>query len=557
MLAQPSPETDTATEFDLGPLSWVHGEIGQALARGMELLATFRAEPSDATALKQARNHVHQAAGAIQMVGLDGAVVYADEIERQLARLEELAPAEIGPACAQIDRACRLLRIFLDEIVGGSPPVPLKLFPEYEALQRARGIRSATPTDLFFPELALRAPVLEAHDPVPEDRLPSHLVKQRRIYQSGLLLFLRGDPEGARGMRAAVAGIERASTRERARTFWWTVGAFYDAIIARGLEPGLGVKQLAGRIDLQIRRLVEGSTKVADRLRREVLYYVAISKPVAPSVQAVQKGFGLARLIPSADVLNADLVRLQPILRDTRERLAAARELWLKVASGRADSLPKLKQTLAEVRANAAEFGNEPLCKLTAALGERLDRVPAAGSVPEPVAMDYATGILLAESAVENFGNLSSEFPGQVDAMLARLEERTRRSRCGTKSRRRCSTKCPGARRSACCSRTSRARFRRICGAWNRCSTPSSATTRSVPTSRRSKRKAGRSAAPSRSSARTTPSACSPCARSRSTATRIRTRWSATWTSSSSPSRSRVWASSSRPSSSSGRIGSG
>ena len=422
MLAQPSPETDTATEFDLGPLSWVHGEIGQALARGMELLATFRAEPSDATALKQARNHVHQAAGAIQMVGLDGAVVYADEIERQLARLEELAPAEIGPACAQIDRACRLLRIFLDEIVGGSPPVPLKLFPEYEALQRARGIRSATPTDLFFPELALRAPVLEAHDPVPEDRLPSHLVKQRRIYQSGLLLFLRGDPEGARGMRAAVAGIERASTRERARTFWWTVGAFYDAIIARGLEPGLGVKQLAGRIDLQIRRLVEGSTKVADRLRREVLYYVAISKPVAPSVQAVQKGFGLARLIPSADVLNADLVRLQPILRDTRERLAAARELWLKVASGRVDSLPKLKQTLAEVRANAAEFGNEPLCKLTAALGERLDRVPATGSVPEPVAMEYATGILLAESAVENFGNLSSEFPGQVDAMLARLE---------------------------------------------------------------------------------------------------------------------------------------
>ena len=39
------------------------------------------------------------------------------------------------------------------------------------------------------------------------------------------------------------------------------------------------MKQLAARIDLQIRRVVEGSAKVADRLRREVLYYVAISAP--------------------------------------------------------------------------------------------------------------------------------------------------------------------------------------------------------------------------------------------------------------------------------------
>ena len=422
MLAQPSPETAAAAEFDLGPLSWVHGEIGQALARGLDLLATYRADPTDTTALKQARNHVHQAAGAIQMVGLDGAVVYADEIERQLARLEELAPAEIGPACALIDRACRLLRIFLDDIVGGTPPVPLKLFPEYEALQRARGVKAAAPTDLFFPELNLRAPILDAHEPIPQDKLPSHLLKQRRVYQGGLLLFLRGDLKGAQSMRLAVAGIEQASSRERARTFWWTVGAFFDAILARGLEPGFGAKQLAGRIDLQIRRLGEGSTKVADRLRREVLYYVAISVPVAPSVQAVQNGFGLARLIPPADMLNADLVRLQPILRDMRERLAASKELWLKVTAGRADSLPKLKQNLAEVRAGAAEIGSEPLLNLAVALAERLDRISASGSVPEPVAMEYATGILLAESAVENFGNVSGEFPNQVKAMLARLE---------------------------------------------------------------------------------------------------------------------------------------
>ena len=37
--------------------------------------------------------------------------------------------------------------------------------------------------------------------------------------------------------------------------------------------------------------------KAADRLRREVLYYVAISAPVGPQVQAVQRTFQLAGLI--------------------------------------------------------------------------------------------------------------------------------------------------------------------------------------------------------------------------------------------------------------------
>jgi chemosensory pili system protein ChpA (sensor histidine kinase/response regulator) len=47
--------------------------------------------------------------------------------------------------------------------------------------------------------------------------------------------------------------------------------------------------------------------------------------------------------------------------------------------------------------------------------------MPASG-VPEPIAMEYATALLLAESAFENYSNLSQDFPKQVDAMLARLD---------------------------------------------------------------------------------------------------------------------------------------
>ncbi len=413
--------TDTAPEFDLGPLSWVQGEIDQALTRGLDSLSAFKASPKDAIALKHARTHVHQAAGAIQMVGLDAVVAFTDEIERQLTRLEELPAQEVAASVDVVDRACRKLRIFLDELTNGAPPVPLKLFPEYEAMQALRGVKAAAPTDLFYPDLSLRAPKIAPREALPASRLASQLVKQRRVYQRGLLAWLRGDTKGVAQMREAISGIEDVTTHANLRAFWWTVGALFESLTAQGLDPSFGVKQLAARIDLQIRRVVGGSAKVADRLRREALYFVAISAPTGPQVQAVQRAFRLAGLIPSADVLNADLVRIQPLLREARDQLAGAKDAWLKFASGRAENLPKLKQTLTSVHTKAADIRNGALMKLTSALVERLDKMPSAG-VSEPVAMEYATALLLAESAFENYNNLASDFPQQVDAMIARLD---------------------------------------------------------------------------------------------------------------------------------------
>src|SRR4029079_18256288 len=189
------------SEFDLGPLSWVQGEIDGALTRGTQALGAFRENPADGASLKHARSHVHQAAGAIQMVGLDAVVAYTDELERQLVRLEELSPEEAAAGCDVVDRACRKLKIFLDELVNGVPPVPLKLYPEYEAMQMQRGVKAAAPTDLFYPDLSPRAPRIAPREVISPNKLPSYLVKQRRLYQRGLLAWLRGEEAGAAMMR--------------------------------------------------------------------------------------------------------------------------------------------------------------------------------------------------------------------------------------------------------------------------------------------------------------------------------------------------------------------
>ncbi|MEO8536088.1 MAG: Hpt domain-containing protein [Betaproteobacteria bacterium] len=413
--------SETATEFDLGPLSWVQGEIDEALTRGTEALASFRANPADTTSLKHARAHVHQAAGAIQMVGLDAVVAFTDEIERQLVRIEELNAADVSPAVELVDHAVSRLRVFLDDIANGAPPVPLTLFGEYEAMQKARGVEAPAPTDLFYPDLNVRAPRAPQSEIMPATRLASHLLKERRQYQRGLLEWLRGADAGAAAMREAIEAIEDLTTQANLRAFWWTVGALLEGLQAGTLDRSFGAKQLVARIDMQIRRVTEGSAKVADRLRREVLYYIATALRGSPRIDAVQDAYHLAALIPTAEALDSDVVRRQPLLRDARDQLAGAKDAWLKAASGRTDALPKLQQLLASANAKAAEVRHPPLSKLTSGLVERLADMPASG-VSEPLAMEFATALLLAESAFENFNNLSPEFASQVDTMLARLD---------------------------------------------------------------------------------------------------------------------------------------
>ena len=59
-------------DFDVGPLSWVKGEIDHAIQRAQEALRAFAADSADAAQLKASQSHLHQAHGALSIVGLEG-----------------------------------------------------------------------------------------------------------------------------------------------------------------------------------------------------------------------------------------------------------------------------------------------------------------------------------------------------------------------------------------------------------------------------------------------------------------------------------------------------
>ena len=67
------------TDFDLGPLSWVKTEIEHSLNQARESLDKLVANPADRSVVKYILTHLHQATGALAMVGLGAATRFNEE----------------------------------------------------------------------------------------------------------------------------------------------------------------------------------------------------------------------------------------------------------------------------------------------------------------------------------------------------------------------------------------------------------------------------------------------------------------------------------------------
>src|SRR5256885_6477812 len=144
-------------DFDVGPLSWVKGEIDHAIQRAQEALRAFAANSADAAQLKSSQSHLHQAHGALSIVGLEGITRVSEELEGLLAGIEKEASLRKTDIFGLVERALTGLRTYLDQLMAGNPNQPLRLYALYRDVVTARGGR-ADPTDLYYPNLTFRPP---------------------------------------------------------------------------------------------------------------------------------------------------------------------------------------------------------------------------------------------------------------------------------------------------------------------------------------------------------------------------------------------------------------
>ncbi|MDR2014405.1 MAG: hypothetical protein LBP99_02105, partial [Azoarcus sp.] len=150
-----------ANEPDLGPLTWVKSEIDQALSHATESLQAALGSTDGSAKIQFAQNHLHQAGGALSIIGLDGLAKFISALDLFLAAL---ARGELQLDEAQVSlgrRALASISNYLEELVHGALDQPLRLLPLYRELVLARGEAAPSPADLFFPDLSVRIPPRE------------------------------------------------------------------------------------------------------------------------------------------------------------------------------------------------------------------------------------------------------------------------------------------------------------------------------------------------------------------------------------------------------------
>jgi chemosensory pili system protein ChpA (sensor histidine kinase/response regulator) len=417
-----------ATGFDLGPLSWVKTEIDHSLGQARENLDKVVAAPGDRAPVKYILTHLHQATGALAMVGLGAATRYNEELERLVSSIETCDAGEVVARVPAAKRAIALLSAYLDSLMAGEADRPMSLLPAYLALNRARGAADATEGDLFHPDLSteLAAPAQPA-GPVDGAVLAKALQHQRAQYQQGLLKALRGGnaAEAHRQLQAAVAAVESLQEATPNRPFWRAATAFFDALALDGLALDAGAKPLLAKVDQQVKQLIEGSAKVPERLFRDLLLQVGRSRPVSPRIAELKAAYRLDELLaaPPSSLGEAPDEAISALVRELRELTGQQKDTWLKYTSGNRAALePFGKQALA-LADRAALLPRRDLQQVFVRLADVAPMLKSRAIPPsESQALEVATALLFIESALDNYFRLGSDFERQSRTVSDRLK---------------------------------------------------------------------------------------------------------------------------------------
>ncbi len=411
--------------FDTGPLSWVMGEIREALNRSKASVREAVTQEPDvqATSIRHAKSYLHQAHGALQIVDVDGVSIITETVEDLLERIEA-GQLALGPDLAlAVDNGYRALTEYLEELLSGAPHQPVRLFPYYRALLEVRGAERIHPADLFFPNLAVRPqfPAAEKVEPVK----PAHYVGLRKRFEQALLPFLKSserntEKANASTMRDIVAEIESLQGNQHARAFWWVMHGLSEAVAEGQIENEIYVKQLFARINLQIRRLCQGSSSIAERLLRDALFFIAKASNPTPRGLQIRSTYQLDGLVP----VDYDRKRYGQVDVDAvaaaKERLTHAKNIWNRIAGGDATVTDSFEHEMHALADAGSRLGSQPLSKLLREL-KGIARHAAHARPGDMLGLEMATSLLFVENALNNIGRLSENFGERADAMTARL----------------------------------------------------------------------------------------------------------------------------------------
>ncbi|HYF16584.1 MAG TPA: Hpt domain-containing protein, partial [Ramlibacter sp.] len=429
-------DIDLATN-DLGPLAWVLDELRKSLESASAALRRFVRDAGlargsdmasvDAGQLRIARQQLHQAVGALEMVGLAGPAQLLRSMEAAAQKFVERPELCSEAAASKVERAGFALTEYLEGVLLGKTTSPVALFPQYKDVQELAGADRIHPADLWPFDWRW----IEPETPAVAQALTYDPAVRSRMDQAVLRIVKAAEPAAARELAECSLGLAASQTARQPKVFWKLCAGYFEAMALSLLPADLFVKRGASRVLLQYATLAKGELGISDRLAQDLLFFCAQAVPPqplqAPALAGVRAAYGLARFT-SVDYTTPQFGRFDPtLLAQARKRIGVAKETWSALSGGDVNKLKAAAEQFHLIGDSLAKL-HPPSAPLAQALGAMVDAVLRSGQAPRPeVAMEVATAVLYLEAAFQDLDPTDA----QLAARTARLAERLDQVRQG------------------------------------------------------------------------------------------------------------------------------
>ncbi len=397
---------------DLGPLAWVLDELRKSLEGATKALKRFVRDAEaargsdlaalDSSQLRIARQQLHQAVGALEMVGMPGPALVLRAMEAAVQKFVQQPEHCNTEAAAKIERASFALTEYLQGVLSDRAVSPVSLFPQYREVQELVRADRIHPADLWPVEWRwLKSELQPGFQPAEYGG-----AARSRLDQAVLKLMKGRAAQPAADLRDLCLGFSAAQTSRHPQIFWKIAAAYFEALSQDLLEPDLYVRRASSRILLQYTSLAKGDASVSERLAHDLLFFCAqaspsqaLSTPVLASVRAV---YGLERFKP----VNYELVqfgRFDPaLLAQARKRILSTKENWSSLCAGDLNKFKSVAEQFSLVTDSLIKL-HPPSEPLAQALSAAVETTVRLGQPPRiELAMEVATSLLYLEAAFDD-----------------------------------------------------------------------------------------------------------------------------------------------------------
>ncbi len=436
-------------DIDFTTLNWVKQELDETLHKSHQALEAYVEDPSDASQMRFCANYLHQVQGTLRMVELYGAAMVVDEMEHVAQGLLDGSVKAQDDTYSVLMRGIVQLPDYLERLQSGYKDIPIVLLPLLNDLRATRGEKLLTESALFSPDLSADLPAAAAGAAyaLPALELRAQGARLRTAFQLSLLRWIRDDSAGDQLDRLidVLDRVRRLCSNVDARRLWWVASGLLETVRSGSVQASAAIKLLFGKIDRQIKRLVDSgeadfSVEPPTELTKNLLYYLAHSAADGPRAGEIARVYQLDTLLPSdREVEHAKgsisghnralLDTVSIAIKDDLMRVKEALDIFLRSSSNDVADLAAQVEILDRVGDTLGMLGLGVPRRVVTEQREIVDQMASKSrNADEATLLDVAGALLYVEASlddhIDRLGAQEPQSDGTMEAELPKAEVR-------------------------------------------------------------------------------------------------------------------------------------